>query len=241
MTWEFLALELIKASIVRPVILVLAVFAFLLIFRVRHPASKHAVWTSTLIAILLLPIISVWIPHLNLPVLPERKPVDVAQRHILANPPSSGPGTIPVTPQARSNSSPSLPASVQSKTVDVETIVVWIYLAGLAVMVAYRIEGSIMLRRVLLRSGPKTRGWLRESVDVVVPVTAGIVRPVVLLPEGWREWNPGQRRAVLAHEFEHIRRRDTLISGFGRLATSLLWFHPLMWWLARKLSENGVP
>ena len=237
MTWEFLALELIKASIVRPVILVLAVFAFLLIFRVRHPASKHAVWTATLIAILLLPIISVWIPHLNLPVLPERKPVDVAQRHILANPPSSGPGTIPVTPQARSNSSPSLPASVQSKTVDVETIVVWIYLAGLAVMVAYRIEGSIMLRRVLLRSGPKTRGWLRESVDVVVPVTSGIIRPVVLLPEGWREWNPGQRRAVLAHEFEHIRRRDTLISGFGRLATSLLWFHPLMWWLARKLSE----
>ena len=45
------------------------------------------------------------------------------------------------------------------------------------------------------------------------------------------------RRAVLAHEFAHIRRNDTLISALARLVKSVFWFHPLAWWLSRKVSE----
>jgi hypothetical protein len=97
--------------------------------------------------------------------------------------------------------------------------------------------GWMMLRRVLSRSGSQSRGPLRESGDVIVPVTAGLIQPVVILPTGWRKWDSRLRRAVLAHEFEHIRRRDTLVSAFGRAVTSLLWFHPLAWWVVRKISE----
>lgn len=72
---------------------------------------------------------------------------------------------------------------------------------------------------------------------MVTPVAVGVLRPAVILPIGWRAWNPETRRAVLAHELAHIRRRDTLISALGRLVKSVLWFHPLAWWVSRHVSE----
>jgi hypothetical protein len=45
------------------------------------------------------------------------------------------------------------------------------------------------------------------------------------------------RRAVLAHEFAHIRRRDTWTSALTFVARSLLWFHPLAWWVRRETAQ----
>jgi GWxTD domain-containing protein len=42
---------------------------------------------------------------------------------------------------------------------------------------------------------------------------------------------------VLAHEFAHLRRHDPLISALARITRTLFWFHPLVWWISRKLSE----
>jgi uncharacterized protein (TIGR03435 family) len=42
---------------------------------------------------------------------------------------------------------------------------------------------------------------------------------------------------VLAHEFAHLRRRDTLVAALARFTTSVFWFHPVAWWLSRKTSD----
>jgi len=42
---------------------------------------------------------------------------------------------------------------------------------------------------------------------------------------------------VLTHEWEHVRRRDPLVQWLALLNRSIFWFHPLAWWLERKLSE----
>ncbi|HVE66434.1 MAG TPA: M56 family metallopeptidase, partial [Thermoanaerobaculia bacterium] len=67
------------------------------------------------------------------------------------------------------------------------------------------------------------------SDEVAVPVTAGFVRPVVLLPEGARRWNEERRRVVLLHELAHIGRADWLSLLLGQVAAAFYWFHPLAW------------
>jgi len=73
----------------------------------------------------------------------------------------------------------------------------------------------------------------------VEPAVAGSFRPVVLLPAGLLEKLTGsQMRAVLAHEREHIRRYDNLTANLQRLVETLFWFHPVVWWLGRRLIEE---
>ena len=36
---------------------------------------------------------------------------------------------------------------------------------------------------------------------------------------------------------DSLRRHDTLVSGLARLVTCVFWFHPLAWWVSRKISE----
>src|SRR5512141_3141747 len=67
------------------------------------------------------------------------------------------------------------------------------------------------------------------SRDVAVPVTAGLRRPVVLLPDTARRWNEERRRVVLLHELAHVRRCDWMALLVGQAAVALYWFHPLAW------------
>ena len=69
MSWESQVLALLTASVVRPFALVAAAWVMLRALRVRHPASRHAVWTAVLIGMVLLPFVSVFTPHLRVPVL----------------------------------------------------------------------------------------------------------------------------------------------------------------------------
>jgi hypothetical protein len=76
---------------------------------------------------------------------------------------------------------------------------------------------------------------LRELPDLGAPATAGWLRPVVLLPAGWRAWDEQELRVTLAHELAHVRRRDYLASLAARLGVALHFYHPLLHWLAGRL------
>jgi beta-lactamase regulating signal transducer with metallopeptidase domain len=76
---------------------------------------------------------------------------------------------------------------------------------------------------------------LRESPDLATPATVGWLRPVVLLPSDWRSWGTAERRAALAHELAHVRRRDYLTGLLARLSVALHFYHPLLRWLAERL------
>ncbi|MEO8348005.1 MAG: M56 family metallopeptidase [Acidobacteriota bacterium] len=67
------------------------------------------------------------------------------------------------------------------------------------------------------------------SDEIAVPVTAGLARPFVLLPEGARRWNEERRRVVLLHELAHVGRADWLSLLLGQAAAAVYWFHPLAW------------
>lgn len=68
------------------------------------------------------------------------------------------------------------------------------------------------------------------------PVSAGWLRPVVLLPSALLTRMPVELiEALLAHELAHIRRNDYLVNLLQGLAEALLFYHPVTWWLSRRI------
>ena len=88
------------------------------------------------------------------------------------------------------------------------------------------------------REVPRSRALprLAESEFVFVPVTLGILRPAILLPADWRDWDDAKLTAVLAHELSHVRRRDALAQHLSLIHRAIFWFSPLAWWLDRTLA-----
>src|SRR5215471_12198331 len=85
--------------------------------------------------------------------------------------------------------------------------------------------------------GPGVRA--RTSPALLEPGVFGLFRPVLLLPEGFEErLDARQWKAILAHEFSHLRRRDNLFAAIHMLVEALFWFHPLVWWIGARLVEE---
>jgi bla regulator protein BlaR1 len=77
---------------------------------------------------------------------------------------------------------------------------------------------------------------LRIVAGLASPVTAGFWRPVVLVPASLLSGMPPELlHALLAHEMAHIRRHDYLVNLLQNLAETLLFYHPAVWWLSRRI------
>lgn len=74
-----------------------------------------------------------------------------------------------------------------------------------------------------------------ESEYDLIPLTWGVLRPVILLPRAARLWPEPMRRMVLLHELTHIKRADIAFQLLGRLAAALYWLHPLAWYALHRL------
>ena len=60
-----------------------------------------------------------------------------------------------------------------------------------------------------------------------------------LLPEGLADrLTPAQFKAILAHEFCHVRRRDNFSGAVHMPVEAVFWFHPLVWWIGTRLIEE---
>lgn len=80
---------------------------------------------------------------------------------------------------------------------------------------------------------------LLESARATVPMAAGILKPVVLLPTAViAGLTPSQVEAILAHELAHIRRHDYLANLVQVAIETLLFYHPAVWWVSRRVREE---
>ncbi|WP_157903294.1 M56 family metallopeptidase [Cupriavidus malaysiensis] len=132
------------------------------------------------------------------------------------------------------------------------------WLAGVSGMTLRLLLGMAWLRQVIRSSRPWTdAAWtarvqalsgrlrlprgvaLRIAPGLSSPVTAGWWRPVVLVPAGLVSGMPADLlEALLAHELAHVRRLDYLVNFLQRVIEALLFFHPSVWWLSRRLGEE---
>jgi len=75
-----------------------------------------------------------------------------------------------------------------------------------------------------------------QSIHLDAPVVAGWLRPVVLLPvSAVTGLSSAQLEAVVAHELAHIRRYDAWVNLFQVAVESLLFYHPAVWWLGKRI------
>ncbi len=197
---------------IRASLIVLTTALVLRVLRIRIAAAQHAVWASVLLVMLVLPIWISWGPKAVLPVLPAR---------------SEPPVVVDAVPAGVATPEPTLeirevPATKQPLW-SWDAVLVGVYLLGAGALLSRLAMGTFRASRL-------------SSASCAAPVTVGLLRPRVILPECWREWPQVQLDAVLTHERAHARRRDPLFQWLALFNRALFWFHPLAWWLERKLS-----
>jgi beta-lactamase regulating signal transducer with metallopeptidase domain len=68
------------------------------------------------------------------------------------------------------------------------------------------------------------------------PAVIGWFRPVVFLPvTALTGLSEDQLRSVIAHELAHIRRFDPFVNVFQVCVETLLFYHPAVWWLNKRI------
>ena len=71
------------------------------------------------------------------------------------------------------------------------------------------------------------------------PAIQGFLRPRILLPSSLIEsWRRDELNPVLLHELIHIRRLDPAVRALANLLQIAWFFHPLAWWVGRRLGEE---
>ncbi len=70
---------------------------------------------------------------------------------------------------------------------------------------------------------------IRQSNRISSPLTYGVFRPVILVPQKTDWTDESQLKYILEHEFVHIKRFDTATKLFLTAALCIHWFNPLVW------------
>ena len=131
----------------------------------------------------------------------------------------------------------------------------WLWLGGMASLLVYQGAGYALARRKLLRGaepgseeetallaalaaglGVRRAPPLLHTADAASPMVLGLVRPVLLLPEGTL---PAEElEVVLRHELTHLKRHDVAYQALLLLARTVHWFNPLVWWMGREAGRS---
>lgn len=125
---------------------------------------------------------------------------------------------------------------------DLMPIVAVVWACGVLAVWCHWLFRWFRIRAVLRSSPPLQLEFplpVRTSASLIEPGIFGIFQPILLLPEGITEHlAPEQLRAILAHEWSHVRRRDNLTAFIHMLVEALFWFHPLVWWIGTRLMDE---
>jgi hypothetical protein len=195
---------------IKAILIAVGTAGVLRILDVRTAAARHAAWAGVVVVMLLLPVWTIWGPkvawHL-LPPLPEQ-----AVTRVIA---------------AADTFEPAIgsPLAPRHPSWNWTACLLGLYLAGAAVFLVRLALGTLQAQLLI-----------RRAFHCGAPVTVGWLRPVVVLPESWCQWPAAQLDAVLTHEHEHARRRDPLFQWIALLNRAVFWFHPLAWWLERRIA-----
>jgi bla regulator protein BlaR1 len=232
-------------SLLAIVPIVVAALAAILL-RSAPAGTRSLIWRSAILALLVTFIVRLW----SLDGLSWAIPSALAAPLVML-------GRVQVTgPEVDAASSVSV-ASLPGSGAPVVQFLMFIYLAGIVVVLAPTlINWFVSTMRMARAEVMRDQDWMRQlqeaasslgirrhvtikvSAAAVVPATWGWLRPVIVLPIAALHWSGTQRRAVLLHELSHIRAGDWQMGLATRTVCALYWFHPGAWWIARGVSRE---
>jgi hypothetical protein len=220
----------------------------------NHPAAKrHLVCLAGLLVALLLPAGLLALPKVGL--LPQRETEEGVQRVVvewLGASDHGGVGEPDAEPRPAAADGAGHEFDLRAAG---EAGLLALILAGMVVQLARLGVSAVALRRssrgampldgadAAAREAARLLG-LRHCPPVVisrsvrVPMLAGCVRPVVMLPAGAFGWPSDRLAMVLCHELAHVKRRDAWWNPVIGLTMALYWWNPLAWLTARLLRRE---
>jgi len=93
-----------------------------------------------------------------------------------------------------------------------------------------------VLQQTLQRYDGYRKIVLCSSKQVRVPTAVGLMQPTILIPCSlMSELSPAELNQVVLHELAHFRRWDDWTNLIQQAVTALLFFHPGIWWIEKKL------
>ena len=91
-------------------------------------------------------------------------------------------------------------------------------------------------RRIARRFGLSRPVRILQSGLVESPLVIGAIKPVILLPVSvLTEMPAAQLESLLAHELAHVLRHDYLVNLLQSVVETLLFYHPAVWWVSRRI------
>jgi bla regulator protein blaR1 len=189
----------------------------------RNAATKYAVWYAALLALVLVPILTT-VSNAGSLLL------EIFRAHL--------PGT--------SFTISLLPAGsfVRHTGVWFEASGAWIlaaWLIGVGVNLV-RLGGSFVRVHRIRRGATRLAGADPDvfvSECVVVPIVAGILQPVIVIPKSLpSELTAMDLKRIILHERAHIYRNDPLLNFIQRLIEAWLFFNPWVQFAGRQLSRE---
>ena len=146
-------------------------------------------------------------------------------------------------------------ATTGSNAPDLFPVVVQLWLIGVAIFSMRSAGGFFLLERMRRRQSVPVSTELREICSELqnrlgltrvircaqcqwldAPAVIGWFRPTVFLPlTALTGLSDQQLQAVIAHELAHIKRLDSFVNAFQVVVETLLFYHPAVWWLNRRI------
>ena len=174
--------------------------------------------------------------------------------------PPASPGTAqppqPAGPGTSGPAAPQTPAEPEPSPLTLSRLLTGGWLAGAAAILLWQLWCHLRFVRYIRRWSETVSD--RETLSVFwdlgrqlkiarlprlmvcrgleVPMLAGVLRPVLLLPR--RELDPDELRYALLHELTHCRRRDIPFKALSLWVSALHWFNPVLWGMGRWLERD---
>jgi len=101
-----------------------------------------------------------------------------------------------------------------------------------------------MVERQAKKLGMRIAPVVAMCEQISVPLVVGVLKPMILLPATLASGlSPEQLQALITHELAHIRRYDMAVNLLLRFIEAVLFFHPAVWYVSRRISierENAA-
>jgi TonB family protein len=176
----------------------------------RHAATRYAVWFVALLALLVLPVVTLWHPT---PEIVTSTPPIVAKTSALAL-------------RATSDNSWWI-------------IALWIagIMLCIARLVRSHLRIAQILKAAL--PAPALGPDIMTSLEIAYPIAAGFFAPMVILPANVAATvERSDLEAIIRHERAHIARHDILTNLAQRLIEACLFFNPWVYVIGRQLLKE---
>lgn len=233
-----------------------ATLGLLRLTRTRSAAQRSTIAHLGLFALVALPLGSLALPSLALPVPAQMAgfaAVDpIATPKALSPVPSSASAPMDAGISVKAAAKPAAAGTLVTAIAGaaryalllptlvllVLTLVALLRLVGLRARADVLVDPDWLsaLARAQRRMGFKNGTALLWSDELGSPVSWGLVRPVILLNNA-AVAAPEQAEAIIAHELAHVVHLDWAKLILARVATAAFWFNPLAWVLAREAHQ----